>query len=303
MGARVYQPSLRLGVARPANEPERRAALVRLLRDADGGGIVYAATVRQIDLLFDLLRGLGFDVARDHRRMAPRQRKDTLARFMAGSLDAIIATPDFGSGLEMPQLGFVFHYSMPASPEAYYDETARAARDAAAVQCVLFAPIEGQRFPHETISGRPASDGEIRAVYEVLETLGGCGRALPAAEVKAAAATVDPAAVRGALALLKDVDVVKEQRGSQVRLVQRSLSPAMLAALADEHRARHTRQREQLDSMLAYVDATDCRWKTLLGYFHETVEWDRCRRCDNCRRSQPLHGGWRAERSEAADNG
>jgi ATP-dependent DNA helicase RecQ len=203
----------------------------------------------------------------------------------------------------MPALGFVFHYSMPLSPAAYYDETARAARDGAAVQCVLFAPLPGERFPVDATGRRHASDADIRAVYEVLDALGDSGRALPTLEVKAALAGVDPGRVNAALEMLKHAGVIKDQRGAQVRLALRGLSPAALATLADERRARQALDRDRLARMRAYVNTTGCRWRALLTCLEETVEWERCGRCDNCRGSAEAPGWPRAQRYEAADNG
>jgi len=97
--------------------------------------------------------------------------------------------------------------------------------------------------------------------------------------------------------------VVKEQRGAQLRLASRGLSPAALATLAAHHRTRQALDREKLDRMLALVSTTACRWRVLLAGVGETVEWEHCGRCDNCRRSHESRGGPRRDRAEAADNG
>jgi ATP-dependent DNA helicase RecQ len=49
--------------------------------------------------------------------------------------------------------------------------------------------------------------------------------------------------------------------------------------------------------MVFYAQSGFCRWKILLEYFDEAVEWDRCGHCDNCLNppeqalsAQPVHG-------------
>jgi ATP-dependent DNA helicase RecQ len=203
----------------------------------------------------------------------------------------------------MPELAFVFHYSMPSSAEAYYDDISRAARDDAAVRCVLFAPLAGERVAPGLTGRRRANDGDIRRVYDALEVLGDSGRAVPIVDLKAAAANIDPVAVRGALDVLKDAGVVKQQRGAQVRVAQRGLSEAALAAVADQHRVRQALDDDKLGRMLTYVTTQGCRWKALLDCLDETAERERCGRCDNCRGWREAVGRPRSERDQAADNG
>ena len=35
--------------------------------------------------------------------------------------------------------------------------------------------------------------------------------------------------------------------------------------------------------MIIYAQTALCRWKPLLESLGETVEWEQCGRCDNCR--------------------
>ena len=40
--------------------------------------------------------------------------------------------------------------------------------------------------------------------------------------------------------------------------------------------------RGRLERMLQYAQSALCRWKILLEYFGEQVDWERCGHCDNC---------------------
>src|SRR5262245_51288234 len=59
----AYRQNLRYEVERVSNEGEKRLLLVRLLRETEGSGVVYAATVKEVKAVSDYLKRVGFDVA------------------------------------------------------------------------------------------------------------------------------------------------------------------------------------------------------------------------------------------------
>ena len=297
----VYRENLHLEVWRTVNEPQKRQHLVRLLQEIEGVGIIYAATVRQVDLLHDLLGGFGFKVAKYHGRMPPRQRKEHQDRFMAGELHAMVATNAFGMGIDKPDIRFVIHYAMPGSLEAYYQEAGRAGRDGDGARCALFFQLEDRRTQLYFLGGRYPRADEIRAVYQTLVRMGAGDRPVSVTHVKESVEGVAATKIRVVLALLKDLGVAKEQRGSKVSLLQATLSGGALEEMAARYKERHAADHEKLNRMMEYGQTARCRWKLLLDYFGESAEWERCGTCDNCRHPLEEQIAPPGEPAEAAD--
>src|SRR3954452_8965958 len=98
----IYRPNLRYSVE-PAPTPMRKQrSLVQLLRETEGTGIVYVATVKNCVEVTRILEIEGFAVAAYHGRRGAGVRHETQDRFMAGELKAIVATNAFGMGIDKP---------------------------------------------------------------------------------------------------------------------------------------------------------------------------------------------------------
>jgi ATP-dependent DNA helicase RecQ len=279
----IYRPNLRYRVIHTPNDTRKQQSLVQLLRETDGHGIVYVATVKNCGLVSQVLETEGLVVAPYHGRLSARVRRETQDRFMAGDLKAIVATNAFGLGIDKPDIRFVIHYDMPGSLEAYYQESGRAGRDGEPAACVLLYRIEDRRTHQCFMGGKYPGAEALLAVREALLQLGSNATPVTLGEIQHAAATVPKTKVRSILSMMKGLGVVRENRGSRLRVLTGADIPIeRLEAVAKEYAARHDADRAKLERMAQYAQSGGCRWKLLLEYFGELDGFERCGTCDNC---------------------
>jgi ATP-dependent DNA helicase RecQ len=278
----IYRPNLHYQVLRTVNETQKREHLVRLLHEVDGIGIVYAATVKQVDEIAAMLEGSGVAAAKYHGRMGAKERREVQDRFMDGSLKAIVATNAFGMGIDKPDIRFVIHYNLPGSLEAYYQESGRAGRDGEPSRCILFFQLEDRRTQlYFTGGGRYPKAEDVRAVYEAMQRLAQDGSRV-GADALVEAVDVPRTKVRVILSLLKDLEIIGRHRDGTMTVTKPNLSGGNLAAVAETYRTRADADREKLERMMSYGQSARCRWTVLLEYFAEGEASEPCGVCDNC---------------------
>jgi ATP-dependent DNA helicase RecQ len=319
--------NLHLSVHPTVNLDAKLARIGALLEKEQGSGIIYTASIRSANELYDWLKEHGISVGHYHGRMPARERERVQSEFMNGDHKVMIATKAFGLGIDKPDIRFVYHFEFPDSLETYAQEAGRAGRDGLPSRAVLLYRLEDKRIQSYFLGGRYPKPAELRAILDTLtgtltaalaaEDSSGEGPASASTGTSTGTATLEAPARSASTAIALSAQRISElsqvgQRRTQVilyllrdaGLVRRTRAGYVLAsaipgddrleALLKEYTDRAANDKDRLSEMMQYAQTTACRTQVLRAYFGED-QGQPCHRCDNCDRGLAGEHGRDAE--------
>jgi len=278
----VYRPNLHYRVQQVTNADEKLQQALRLVRETEGKGIVYAATVKAAEDLYHLLEEAGESVTIYHGKLHAAERKANQDLFMDDERRIMVATNAFGMGIDKPDTRFVVHLQIPANLEAYYQESGRAGRDGKDAECTLLFLQDDKRVQQFFLVKHYPTAEEIRAVYEAVRDVAEKETATPD-RVEDVAGDLAGPHLTVCLKLLKDAKLLRQTRKLSWNVTATEPQDKLFQAMAEVYRQKQEHDKEALEQMVSYAVSGACRWKLLLDYFGDEVDgFEKCCRCDNC---------------------
>lgn len=282
------RPNLHIAVTRCATHEDKLRRVMKVMEDWRFG-IIYCSTRKQAERVVVKLAEVGQKVLLYHAGLPDGERERIQNQFITGQADVVVATNAFGMGVDRSDVRFVFHWDIPGSMEAYYQEIGRAGRDEAPAWCELlynFADVRTQEFFLE--GGNPSKETilELLAFYRrrcLKRPL-----ALSADQLKGELrSTNNPMAIRTATWILERADCIQreDEPGSRTQsvLANEKINERKLAEQLMKVEDKAARDRAKLDAILDYANRAECRHKQILRYFGDSTDLGKsCKACDRC---------------------
>ncbi len=274
--------NLTLRVEHCKSDNDRVTRAYQIVKRAKGAGIIYCSTRKAVDEVAGKLRHMGLTVGAYHAGMDEARRARMQDYFMAGDLDAIVATNAFGMGVDKSDIRFVTHYNLPGSIEAYYQEVGRAGRDGLPSLCTLLFNYSDTRTHEFFIEGGYPPRQLIEQVYVLLlgmrlETI-----YLSASALAPRVGTRNEIAINSALIYLEKAGHIARLQGREpgIRMIDRA-PVAELRVDWNEIALREAAERRKLREMVNFAYHERCLRQFILRYFGDRKEAANCR-CSNC---------------------
>ncbi|MCC5894943.1 MAG: ATP-dependent DNA helicase RecQ [Alkalibacterium sp.] len=248
----VDRPSIQLRVIECYKNKDEE--LLHAISEFKGPGIIYFTSKKLADQTAEMIRvEKNIKVESYHSDLTKEDKRKVQSQFLNNTLSIICATSAFGMGIDKPDIRFVIHYHLPASPEMYLQEIGRCSRDKkGGVALLLYEKNDEmiqKRLQQDTL---PAKE-ELTFAYRHPGKL----------------------------------DDLKED--SKTQLCRYFINQRVpLEDAWETIREYELNKHYQLRTMVNYAVLTSCKRTILLNYFNEEADARRNGCCSFCTHSLPL---------------
>ena len=285
------RPNIRFRVETFQTKAEKHDALLQRIGWAEGSGIVYVSSRKNAEELAQAISERDIPAMHYHAGMSAKERTYIQDEFMAGRIPVIVATSAFGMGIDKPDIRFVYHFDIPHSIDAYYQEIGRAGRDGEPAEAILFYRAEDMNIHKFFAGGGQVDEEKLERVARAVQQ-----KDSPVSPKQLVEETqLSKTKVAKAIQRLEDAGAVTQTETGEVQASEDA--PGLLEATHsanEDNQKRHDAELRRMEQMRGYAESLSCLRSYILNYFGEQGGPE-CGNCGVCLGKSNAAGGIRRE--------